>query len=752
MTPLINRLFCFAFLSGSTALLHAGEPPQAPLPAPLQKADLSKFLHAEKIPAAEPVDIFEKLKPFELVWPGTGTGSVDSMPLGNGDIGLNVWTEPSGDLLFYIGKTDAWSEKLAASNGLMKLGRIRVNATPAPDLSHVTQTLRLHDGSIDVIEGAPGKQLTYHLWVDANHPVIRLDAKSDQPTTIKVSLEVWRTEQEKEVSADIINPASNNQVSWYHCNAKTADPVLNLTFGGLIEGAGFTTQSNLVLASQAPGTDQHVNIFALTSKPDSTPGDTWTASIRTLAKQDQALGRAECWTAHQKWWKDFWNRSYIFLTDDAQPDEALKVNTGYVLQRFTTACAGRGAYPIKFNGSIFVIDWPAEKVNKVPSPVNADFRAWGGQYWFQNTRPMYWPRLMAGDFDEMLPLFHMYQGQLAGNSALIKQYYHHDGCYFAETMPFWGGLHDLTNNHGSYTENYHTPILELSMMMLDYYAYTGDEAFLHQTLVPIATAGLTFFDQHFPHDPTSGKLVLDPDNAIEMFWKVHNPAPDIAGLHAVATRLLALPPGLLSTDQKALAKKILSEVPDLPQGPAAADTQVVLYPYEGTQSVKSHNFENPELYAIYPFQLYGIGRGADNLQLAVETYNHRRFKGTGCWVQDPIQAGLMGLTEDAKKYTSVDLTRKDPAQKFPAFWQRGHDYMPDEDNGGNGENGLQTMLLQIIDDKMVLIPAWPANWTAQFRLHAPKQTIIEGTVKAGKITQLTVTPTERTADVLIAPQ
>jgi beta-glucosidase-like glycosyl hydrolase len=43
----------------------------------------------------------------------------------------------------------------------------------------------------------------------------------------------------------------------------------------------------------------------------------------------------------------------------------------------------------------------------------------------------------------------------------------------------------------------------------------------------------------------------------------------------------------------------------------------------------------------------------------------------------------------AQKDVIFDLTRKDPRLKFPAFWDRGHDYMPDEDNGGNGENGLQ---------------------------------------------------------------
>ena len=48
------------------------------------------------------------------------------MPLGNGDLGLNVWVEKSGDLLLYLSKTDAWSDDVGGSKGLLKLGRIRV--------------------------------------------------------------------------------------------------------------------------------------------------------------------------------------------------------------------------------------------------------------------------------------------------------------------------------------------------------------------------------------------------------------------------------------------------------------------------------------------------------------------------------------------------------------------------------------------------------------------------------------------------
>jgi len=35
--------------------------------------------------------------------------------------------------------------------------------------------------------------------------------------------------------------------------------------------------------------------------------------------------------------------------------EAGKVSQSYAIQRYMTACAGRGAQPIKFNGSLFTV-------------------------------------------------------------------------------------------------------------------------------------------------------------------------------------------------------------------------------------------------------------------------------------------------------------------------------------------------------------------------------------------------------------
>lgn len=67
------------------------------------------------------------------------------MPLGNGDIGLNVWGEEDGDLLFYLSKTDAWDENAR----LLKLGRIRVSLRPNPFRAGLPfrQTLNTDAGS-----------------------------------------------------------------------------------------------------------------------------------------------------------------------------------------------------------------------------------------------------------------------------------------------------------------------------------------------------------------------------------------------------------------------------------------------------------------------------------------------------------------------------------------------------------------------------------------------------------------------------
>jgi len=57
--------------------------------------------------------------------------------------------------------------------------------------------------------------------------------------------------------------------------------------------------------------------------------------------------------------------------------------------------------------------------------------------------------------------------------------------------------------------------------------------------------------------------------------------------------------------------------------------------------------------------------------------------------------------------------------------------------------GIQEMLMQTHDGKILLLPAFPEEWDVDFKLHAPQEAVVEGSVRGGKIVKLEVTPEER---------
>jgi hypothetical protein len=157
------------------------------------------------------------------------------------------------------------------------------------------------------------------------------------------------------------------------------------------------------------------------------------------------------------------------------------------------------------------------------------------------------------------------------------------------------------------------------------------------------------------------------------------------------------------------------------------------------------NWENPELYAVFPYRLFGLGK--PHLEVARETYARRLNKGTGCWRQDAVQAAMLGLTDDARTYVARNCANKHQHSRFPGFLYHGWDWIPDVDQGGVIMIALQRMLLQCDGDRILLLPAWPKDWDVSFKLHAPKRTTVECVYRGGKVQSLKVTPEARQKDV-----
>jgi alpha-L-fucosidase 2 len=63
----------------------------------------------------------------------------------------------------------------------------------------------------------------------------------------------------------------------------------------------------------------------------------------------------------------------------------------------------------------------------------------------------------------------------------------------------------------------------------------------------------------------------------------------------------------------------------------------------------------------------------------------------------------------------------------------------------------QNVLMQCDGKRIQLLPMWPADWPADFKLHVHYQTTVEGHVENSKTSSLLVKPYFRTKDVVTLP-
>jgi hypothetical protein len=432
------------------------------------------------------------------------------------------------------------------------------------------------------------------------------------------------------------------------------------------------------------------------------------------------------------------------------------VSCDYNRQRFVTACQGRGEFPIKFNGGTFTVE---PRFAKHELAFNADWRQWGDCFWYQNTRHMYHPLLASGDTELMAPFFALYSRARTLAESRAKSWYGAEGCYFPETMTVFG-----TYANGDYGWDrrgsapgevkcpwWHTAWNqgpELVALMLDRWEWTGDEAFARQELVPMAESVLRWFDSRFKKD-AHGLIVLDPCQVIETYWHgVVDDLPCVAGLRDITTRLTALPEGFASAEQRAFFARMRQACPPVPteERTVAGKPARSLAPAEKYQD-KTSNCENPELYAVWPFRLYGVGK--PDLELALTAYATRRNHLDNGWGYDGNAAALLGLRDEAARILLGKCRNSHPAYRFPATWGPNFDWLPDQNHGGNLMETAQLMLLQSAGGRILLLPAWPTAWNVDFRLHAPGRTVVEGAVEHGRLVRLAVTPAARRADVVV---
>ncbi len=707
----------------------------------------------------------------DVVWTTPSADAAGSMPIGNGEVVLNAWTEAAtGDLMILIGRTDALSEICR----ILKLGRVRIHLSPSPAAGEFRQALHLRDGTISFEMG--GDHL--RLFVDPAANVVHVAGKFARPRTVRASLETWRTADRalpdaeagsgwtvqggpfpKAESADRVEDERTG-VTWFHRNETSVvprlweeqsltglrgafDPLLHRTFGGRLWGKGLVGASGGAIASPKPIANLDLTIATHTEQ-GSLAG--WRKGLDAQAK-GSPLGRAE--GRNRKWWNGFWNRSWIAV--GGADEDAVRIERGYALQRYAQAIQGRGEFPIKFNGGYFCVQ-PAA----MGKPFDPDWRQWGDSQWYQNVRFTVAPDLAAGDADLMDSFFRIYERARPLAESRTALYHGASGAYFPETMsPFgtYAGGDYGWDRKGKRPNQVDSPWWryawnqgpELVQVMLDRYEYTHDERFLRAELLPMAESVLRYFDTRFRKD-ADGRIVLDPAQAVETYWQgVVNDMPTTAGLNAVPRRLLTLPG--LTPEQRSLFERMRVAAPALPVRDGRLD---MAQRYVDQTS----NVENPALYGVWPFRLATLAH-PDLLQAGRKAFAVRKNNLDHGWGYDGEVAALLGLTDEATRILRNQVRNSNPKFRWPATWGPNYDWVPDQNHGGNLMTTAQLMLLQAEPlaegGALRVLPAWPKTWDVDFLLHAPGNTTVHVVQKGGKIVSLEVRPASRRKDLILPP-
>jgi len=292
---------------------------------------------------------------YNEVWASPSKDAAGSMPLGNGQVGINLWAQENGELRFYISRTDSFSE----ISRLLKVGGVRIAFTPNPFAAgkDFRQELVLRDGVCHITAGSPGQQMQLRIFVDSDRPVVHVIGEAPAGIEVNASIDSWRTQPHKVVgdetwtmrsgpfdlteSADVFLTDRPGGIGWYHRNEtslafestlkvqslepfadKVRDPLLHRTFGGWMTGTNLAPGE----AGQALKSAGAVRRFALRiAAPCLQAGKAgdWIAGAQKAANESADSNEALRHTT--AWWHSYWNRSYVIT--EATGGAAIPKNT-----------------------------------------------------------------------------------------------------------------------------------------------------------------------------------------------------------------------------------------------------------------------------------------------------------------------------------------------------------------------------------------------------------------------------------------
>jgi hypothetical protein len=626
--------------------------------------------------------------------------AVQAMPLGNGRLGVAIWS--SNGVTAQLNRNDTLPDHLSP-------GRVVI-----PGLTPLTQA-NDYSGRLDLYHGEfreRGGGMTATAYVEPNHDVLIVDVTGADPITPQTAiLRLWapRTPQaiaERNMGllaqawVDNKNPGSSGR-AFGSISAITAD-------GRDVSAA--VTDPLTVTVSFRPYADGRFRIIVACPHYDGKGNAEAIAGGALLAQPN---------TAHRISWQTFWNRAATIkiISQDGAGEYMENLRDIYL---YVAAIEKGVEYPGSHAG-----------IGDMISSAQ-DSRRWDpSAFWHWNLRMQVAANIGAGLAELNGPYFNLYRENLANIESWTKMHMRGlPGICVPETMRFNGqGIeYETTSNapvaaldcDASFTPFYNARTLstgaEVSLWVRKQYLATNQHEFLVENY-PLMASSARFL-LAYQKMGADGLLHTSPSNAHEQQWDVTDPTTDIAAIMALYAATIQAA-NLLDKDQDLVSQlqAALHRVPPLPRArqvdphnllPASADIlgeDVIAESWLPREA--EHNFENIGLEPVWPYNL--IGDTSPLFALARRTYFHRPNPVTSDWGFDPIQAARLQLSSEVGS-TLVDLTQKFQGfvNGMAKFETTSQDFYVEQT--GVVADALQEALVQDYDGVIRIAPAIPPAW------------------------------------------
>ena len=649
------------------------------------------------------------------------TADSQSLPLGNGSLGVAAWA--ANGFTAQLNRSDTMPYRLSP-------GQLNI-----PGLTAMTSASNF-SGYLDLYNGVlheSGGGITLNAWVPEGKDELVVDVAGVNPSTQQTAtLGLWSGRSPTASSSGAYGSLAQTWVdnSQSGSSGQTFGAMSTITAGGQ-NVTGSVVDSTEVQVSFTPNSDGDYRVIV--ASPKWTGGNAETTAS-SLIGGDTTATTASLLATQSAWWNNYWADSGLIEINSSDGSGQYMENLRTLYLYDEAATMKSGTYPGSQAGVADMFAYDKDQQDWYPAG-----------YWLWNLRGQIAANLSSGNYNLNLPIFAMYLNDLpAIESWTSAQMGGTAGACVPETMRFNGNGY---YNGGSNSQNascaqasspsYNaldiTSGAELALWVWQQYEDTGSLSFL-QTYYPILQQTSTFLLDY--QSLGSDGFLHATANAHETQWAVTDPTTDLAADQALFPAEIKAAT-LLNTDSALVARLKTAENEIEPYArasqtslttllnaqPTSAST-VASLDAQGTDVIADSyqpgaTLENSENIGLEPVWPYGdIGDATtvngDNLTaLADRTYNSRPNVNDADWSFDAVDAARLDMASQVQS----DLTAN--TESYQSYISG----LANLSGGSVGDepyieqqSGVATALDEALatdyDGTLRFAPAWPSTWSA----------------------------------------